>query len=424
MKKTGTSAKAGTGKASRRRSIWQINTSFHCSIVGICLRRRDLRTLSRKKLFLNQCRDFSDYQIHSYLVTAITTRSEQSRVLGKYLDAKYRLALKRYAAAADEEAIEALWQEDFAAGTIAGAYWAIMTHPSAEGKVVGRVYGECHLLGYDFFGDYRRDIRVLERLQNQVNMLEVTLDGERHQHARQLQEAQQECAVLQEEMHDIHAQYAGGQNPSPVMASDAVRERAAMESELASGRRREQELALQNEQLAAECHSIKEQLAQSLDQLQARDKKLTAAGGEIAELRAELNGIELALLNFSPVDTSSVDSCVECADLDSCRCPGRDLCGKTVLYVGGQHKMISRYRELVEKFGGRFLHHDGGKEDARRLLPQLLGGADMVFCPVDCVSHDACRCVKNMCKQYQKPFVMMRSSGLSSLAKELSKVTQ
>jgi hypothetical protein len=420
MKRTGISTTSFAGKKSRRRSIWQINSSFHCSIVGICLRRRDLRALSRKKLFLNQCKDFCDYQIHSYLVGAITTRSDQSRALGKFLDAKYRLALKRYAAAADEEAIEALWREDFAAGTIAGAYWAIMTHSMAEGKVVGKVYGQCHLLGYDFFGDYKRDIRAMENLQNQLSTLEIQLDGERHQHNLQLKDVQQECSVLREEMQDIQARYAVRQDLSPAMVSDAAQARSALERQLEeTWRRREQELVGENERLAAEYRKVKKQLEESVNKLQSHDKKLMVARAEIAELRVELNSIEGALFDYS-----SVDSCVACADLDSCRCPGRDLCGKTVLYVGGQHKMISRYRDLVEKFGGRFLHHDGGKEDARRLLPQLLGGADMVFCPVDCVSHDACRCVKNMCKHYQKPFVMMRSSGLSSLAKELSKVTQ
>jgi hypothetical protein len=106
------------------------------------------------------------------------------------------------------------------------------------------------------------------------------------------------------------------------------------------------------------------------------------------------------------------------------RCPGPDLCGKKILYVGGLHKMVPHYQQLVEYYGGRFMHHDGGVEAARNQLPKMLGSADVVFCPVDCVSHDACICVKKMCKHYQKPFVMMRSSGLSTLANELGRITQ
>ncbi|HHD57299.1 MAG TPA: DUF2325 domain-containing protein, partial [Desulfobulbaceae bacterium] len=57
-------------------------------------------------------------------------------------------------------------------------------------------------------------------------------------------------------------------------------------------------------------------------------------------------------------------------------------------------------------------------------LPKMLTTADVVVCPVDCVSHDACTCVKKMCKRYQKPFALMRSSGLSSLAKGISEIVQ
>ena len=54
----------------------------------------------------------------------------------------------------------------------------------------------------------------------------------------------------------------------------------------------------------------------------------------------------------------------------------------------------------------------------------MLTTADAVLCPIDCVSHDACNCVKKMCKRFQKPFVLMRSAGLSSLAKGLSEIVQ
>jgi hypothetical protein len=113
-----------------------------------------------------------------------------------------------------------------------------------------------------------------------------------------------------------------------------------------------------------------------------------------------------------------------CGDFANGSCKGPDLCGKTVLYVGGQHSMVPQYRQLVEQYGGNFMHHDGGRENSRQLLPKMLCGADAVFCPVDCVSHDACKRVKKICKRYSKPFVMMRSSGLSSLAKGLGTITQ
>jgi hypothetical protein len=140
---------------------------------------------------------------------------------------------------------------------------------------------------------------------------------------------------------------------------------------------------------------------------------------EKLEVQRELEVVEASLLA-----QVAAPNCGHCSDQMAGRCPGRDLCGKKVLYVGGQSKMVPHYQQMVEHYGGQFMHHDGGVEAARSQLPKMLGTADVVFCPVDCVSHDACTCVKKMCKNYQKPFVMMRSSGLSTLARELGNIIQ
>ena len=49
--------------------------------------------------------------------------------------------------------------------------------------------------------------------------------------------------------------------------------------------------------------------------------------------------------------------------------------------------------------------------------------SDMVFCPVDCVSHDACRRVKRHCQQQAKQFIPLCSSGLSAFATGLQHYT-
>jgi hypothetical protein len=46
--------------------------------------------------------------------------------------------------------------------------------------------------------------------------------------------------------------------------------------------------------------------------------------------------------------------------------------------------------------------------------------ADIVVCPVDCVSHDACLRVKSMCKQRGKPFLPLRNAGASSFHRALN----
>ncbi|MFP3982977.1 MAG: DUF2325 domain-containing protein [Desulfurivibrionaceae bacterium] len=162
-------------------------------------------------------------------------------------------------------------------------------------------------------------------------------------------------------------------------------------------------------------HDLLEQSSRIADDLEKRNAVLST---EKEELRQEVVSLETA--SFAKMATSS--RCSGCEDKDTEGCPGPGLCGKTILYVGGQHKMVPHYKQLVEKYGGRFIHHDGGREASRARLPKMLDSADAVVCPVGCVSHDACNQVKKICKRCHKPFVMMRSSGLSSLAKGLNDI--
>ena len=79
-------------------------------------------------------------------------------------------------------------------------------------------------------------------------------------------------------------------------------------------------------------------------------------------------------------------------------------------------------RSLVEHANGTFIHHDGGIEENGRRLVELLAMGDAVLCPVDCVSHGACRLAKRVCKQRAKAFVPLRSSSLSSFASGLREI--
>lgn len=50
--------------------------------------------------------------------------------------------LKAFAAAGDEAALEAAWKQAWQQGEIAGAYWALLTHPSASFALRQMAFGE------------------------------------------------------------------------------------------------------------------------------------------------------------------------------------------------------------------------------------------------------------------------------------------
>jgi outer membrane murein-binding lipoprotein Lpp len=91
-----------------------------------------------------------------------------------------------------------------------------------------------------------------------------------------------------------------------------------------------------------------------------------------------------------------------------------NLRGLTVLYVGGRPGLIDQLKAIVTKRGGTVLSHDGGIEEKLTALPGLIGRADAIFFPVDCVSHSAVGQIKKCCRDGSKPFIPLRTASVAS----------
>jgi hypothetical protein len=85
----------------------------------------------------------------------------------------------------------------------------------------------------------------------------------------------------------------------------------------------------------------------------------------------------------------------------------------TILYVGGRSGQTAQLRRAAAELGAELLHFDA--EQGATLLPGLVGRADLVVFPVDCVSHDAALGVKRLCRQLDRPYRPLRSTGVASL---------
>jgi hypothetical protein len=93
--------------------------------------------------------------------------------------------------------------------------------------------------------------------------------------------------------------------------------------------------------------------------------------------------------------------------------------------VGGLDRLEPHYRSLVENdFGARFLRHDGDCKNGQARLARLVKRAEAVICPIDCNSHSASLCVKKVCKDLNKPCVLLRNSGLGVLKRTLSRLEE
>ncbi|MBM9520611.1 DUF2325 domain-containing protein [Desulforhopalus vacuolatus] len=405
--------------ASQRKKLWSIDQSHICSVLGTCFRKSDLRKMARKKQFGLNSED-SDFLLHLALVNQVGARTPTPRALNKMLDNIYKVAIHRYAKVKDDQAIKAFWEEDILSGNIPGAYWAIMTHPSASLELITDIYGQVQMMGHDTLRNYQRDNRAFGNLKEKVALLEKVSGNERQQHFKEKKDLEKKLSDLSE-MKQLHISLqAENSKLKTLLDQSSAGESGNLKQQRDELRRHIAYLCGRLDNLSEELEVKENMLKIAEKTVNNLEKTQTGIYFENEKFRQEIMSLEAVL----HPQISTTCNCADCEDRDTNRCPGPDLCGRKVLYVGGRQSLVPMYRRLIERQGGSFLHHDGGIEVARARLPEMLTGADAVVCPVDCVSHEACTCVKKVCKRYMKPYVMMRSSGLSSLTKGLAEIFQ
>ena len=389
----------------QRRKIWEL-VDFQCPVIGTCLSMGELRKLARK-FKLDVAADGSDFEIHSYVVYKCRTKNVLSQQVQKLLNKKFQRAIRRFARVMDTEQLEALWEEALAEGDIPGPFWAVLSHPRADQTLSNRAFGQVHMLSHLVGSANRADIRRLARLEADLDIERGKVDklrsvlrqfagkSRREQHARtrEVQELRRESSRLTQRLVDCESSLPFGRVRELESLNVMLREKAALA-------KRE---AVEN---SAQVRRLEAERAALLGRINALEQDVRAKTEEVDGLGAVL---EKAL---------SGNSCAACEGAEACPA----LSGKRILYVGGRANLVQHYRALVERSGGEFLHHDGGAECSLCVLNGAMSKADYILFPVDCVSHEACSHIKRMCGKTMKPYVPLRSSGLSSLVRGLGEV--
>ena len=305
--------------------------------------------------------------------------------------------------------LETRWDEAVESGDIAGAYWALVTHPRAPDALLDRVYGEVHMLSHLAGAAVRVDMPELDRLRCLIPILTKRLADTESKVKAQISEKDNTIRQL----HDRLRQTEGA-----AQALASARERlAALENDpLAKGLRRqveELEGKLASEQARA---ARAEANAKSWKKmaLQNGDRHLQLEG-RLAELHAEHDAVEATLAKLLALD------CRSCATQEGWL-SDINLCGRCILYVGGRSRQCAQFRALVERQNGQFIHHDGGLHGGRLRLGSILPQADAVLCPLDCVSHDAANRVKQFCKRHGKRLVLLPRSSLAAFTRGLNEL--
>ncbi len=390
----------------RRRRLWEIESHVHCSIIGTCLGLVETRKLMAKA-GLRIPPQATDFDIHTNAVRLAEDRGAFAKAVTKVLDRRHRSTIARYAKASSPDSVEVLWNEDFATGAVAGAYWSVMTHPLTTPCLARRAFGDIHMVSHLMGASARVDVQRLKDLETHVREIAHERDAREREWALMEQRYTKKIEVLERRAEDLadraRRHESAWRRLQEIEGGKLV---TGLRSQLRSLEHRRDKLEADNahlERKVGELDTARRRASSRCEQLE----------GDLVAVTAQHEELERRIMALLSEDRAAVD---ELASEDQL---AGALDGKTVLLVGSVGQRVQHYRALVERCGGQFLHHDGGREHCIRRLPGLLGRADVVVCPLDAVSHAACRLAREICKRMNTPFKPMRQSGLGTFVQSL-----
>jgi hypothetical protein len=149
-----------------------------------------------------------------------------------------------------------------------------------------------------------------------------------------------------------------------------------------------------------------------------RDRVLAAARARARQAEAETAQLRTALLGLQRVQLPALATC-HCCKANAGRC---SLDGCRILYLGGRKSVLPHLKSAAEAREAVLLVHDGGVEDGAHRIEELVGGCDAGVCPVDCVSHGACKLAKVLCRSFKKPFLPIPTASRSGFERALDQL--
>ncbi len=360
-----------------RTRLADIDAHLHCSIIGTCMSTAELRKLMAR---FEDVEGWSELEIHHEGVLKTTQRGDFAKLVNKALDQRHAVALRRFAKAHDEAALAGAWDEAGRQGEIPGAYWALLSHAKLTPALRQRAFGEVHMLSHLVGASNGAQIRRLVASEKENAELVERLERE--------QQRRQELVAEREALGAELQQARLAEHPQPGERSAALQQAMPDPILLAQHTLRREHA----EQAAAAARAEAARLQEELEHLRQYTQTLSQ---ELAAAEMQLRA------SASPEGEGKPDSALQ-------------LQGRRILYVGGRPSSITAIRDLVQRQGGDFQHHDGGLEDRKGLLAAAVPKADLVVFPVDCVDHDSALNLKRLGERYGVRWLALRSASVAS----------
>ncbi len=373
------------------RKIWEFRNQTVCTILGLTFDEKELSEIF-KKLKLNQDRTTA-FEMHGSLVHACGTQNKTSKQLDKILKDRfeeYREDIKRIPQKEIYRYIEDGNGTDIPLPAL--VWFAVRNQHKDIDEIEAGVYAVTHMYGHRALRFHAALRRALPDSRPEYVMKEL------NDALGSNEKLQTKCKRLEWKREQLKSEIES-------IKEDRSRINTGMEEQKQLNRR----LASDLERLGGE---------NALGQIEDMKKEIDLLTKEMKTLTDELLERDRTC-DMTSSELAQIDPVSELGTED--RGKSIDLNGMRVAYVGGVESLTPHYREVIESFGGTFCYHCGRCIQGRKEIEGIVEKTDVIFCPVDINSHNACRYVKKACKIRDKPCYFLRSASLSMFVKGLEK---
>lgn len=394
----------------RRKKIWEIDSDMHCSIIGTCLSLRDLDNIARHA-GVQFSRKTTEYDIHRMFVEFAGEEGPTAELIDRALERRHRAVTARIRKATSLCELSKLWDAAMDRGQeVAGAYWAIVSHPLLDEELKTKIFSQVHMLSHELGATRRVDIRRSQRLETASATLTTKLAQTKSVYRQRLKNRDQVIGELSNRVNGL--------------------EKVARQLTAANDRIWQLREAKRQPTLEARIDALEQAVRE--EQIRVERSKETAVAAEAslkqeilqsAHLRGQVNGLS----DENAALVQELRSLLVCPSGEISRSEDRrngvgGLCGFKTMMLGGHSNLVRHYRALIEQKGGQLIHHLADIGPSVDQFKRKLSRIDAVICPLDCIGHDESQSVREACKHMAKQFIPLRSAGLSSFARGIQAI--
>ncbi|RJS71000.1 DUF2325 domain-containing protein [Methanophagales archaeon] len=411
----------GNGNGNGRRRIWEFQSFTICRLLGLSLNEKGLKRIFKDLKLKHGNLLSAEFEMHQELVQICQTQNQHAKRVEKILEKQFAPYKKRAGISDPEKICEFLEGKEGAESILkdvplsALIWFAARNGNRGENKgkaIEKRIFTAVHMKEHQalrFCDDLSRKLPGGKAAEDVVDELRTALESN--------ERLLRNCKRLDQKKEEL------------ISEREAIKaDKIQLVQELEAQKRLNERLRKKIEELGGEAAFEQiEAMKAEMELLREEIKRLNKENTELIKMSATAasnfnftrrKGMKMAEATGDNLAASACN-CNDNSELGKGMKIGPLLKGVRVAYVGGVESLESCYKEMAESFGCLFCYHCGHCERGKRAIESLVEKNDVIFCPVDINSHNACRMIKEACKQRSKPYYFLRSSGLSALKKGL-----